>query len=185
MDDVKWNKARGWLRDDERAKLHDLAKAVPPFGTMVNIGIEYGASMVCLRAGACYDAILIGIDVDNSLIPVDVLAWLKKHPVTLIEDFSYNVFQAMRTLIKDVDLVFVDGDHAYEGVQLDCHWAELVRVGGTIVFHDCWAWSDNKVAATDAWVAGVNKAVQEWHDSHPEWEELVSVSTMRIFQRVA
>lgn len=38
---------------------------------------------------------------------------------------------------KPIDLLFIDGDHSYEGVQKDyLLWALHVRPGGTILFHD-------------------------------------------------
>lgn len=38
---------------------------------------------------------------------------------------------------NDVDFLFIDGDHSYEGVKADFeNYAPLVRPGGIIVFHD-------------------------------------------------
>ena len=35
------------------------------------------------------------------------------------------------------DLIFVDGDHSYEGVRADYeHWSPLVPSGGHLIFHD-------------------------------------------------
>lgn len=38
---------------------------------------------------------------------------------------------------NDVDFLFIDGDHSYEGVMADFeHYAPLVRSGGLVVLHD-------------------------------------------------
>lgn len=38
---------------------------------------------------------------------------------------------------RDVDFLFIDGDHSYEGVKNDfLHYGPLVRPGGLIAFHD-------------------------------------------------
>ena len=44
-----------------------------------------------------------------------------------------------RRVIEDgsLDFVFIDGDHAYEGVKRDIQdWIPLVKTNGTICFHD-------------------------------------------------
>lgn len=39
---------------------------------------------------------------------------------------------------KDVDMLFIDGDHTYQGVKADYeNYCNLVKPGGMIVFHDC------------------------------------------------
>jgi predicted O-methyltransferase YrrM len=38
---------------------------------------------------------------------------------------------------RQIDLLFIDGDHTYEGVKKDWEmYSPLVRSGGLIVFHD-------------------------------------------------
>ena len=40
-------------------------------------------------------------------------------------------------LSGECDLVFIDGDHSYEGTRADVtRYGPLVRIGGRIVFHD-------------------------------------------------
>jgi cephalosporin hydroxylase len=43
----------------------------------------------------------------------------------------------VQTHIDALDLLFLDGDHTYEGVHADFHtWSPLVRKGGVVAFHD-------------------------------------------------
>ena len=43
--------AKGWLTIPEREFLKEMAHRVPLDGTILNIGVEFGASVHCLRAG--------------------------------------------------------------------------------------------------------------------------------------
>jgi len=41
--------------------------------------------------------------------------------------------------VDSVDLLFIDGNHFYEGVKADWdNWNKAVKIGGHIVFHDCY-----------------------------------------------
>ena len=38
---------------------------------------------------------------------------------------------------REIALLFIDGDHSYEGVKMDTlSWEPKVKKGGTILFHD-------------------------------------------------
>jgi predicted O-methyltransferase YrrM len=51
---------------------------------------------------------------------------------------------------QPTDLLFIDGDHSYDGVMADLHcWLPKLRDGGWLVMHD-WGWAE-----------GVKRAVQE------------------------
>jgi predicted O-methyltransferase YrrM len=48
-----------------------------------------------------------------------------------------NTLEAVRDLEGAVDLLFIDGDHGYDGVRADFEtYAPLVKPGGLIAFHD-------------------------------------------------
>jgi predicted O-methyltransferase YrrM len=67
---------------------------------------------------------------------------------------------------RSVDLLFVDGDHEYEGVRKDYDlYAPLVRPGGLIAFHDI-------VPGDEGLVGGVSRFWEELRRSH-ETTELV------------
>lgn len=68
--------ARGWLSPVEREALKAAASYAAArflFPNFVNIGVEYGASLHCLRAGSQV-ARIIGVDLDTSKMEGVVIA---------------------------------------------------------------------------------------------------------------
>jgi predicted O-methyltransferase YrrM len=45
--------------------------------------------------------------------------------------------EASKVYNKEIDLLFIDGDHRYEGIKMDCErWIPKVKLNGYILFHD-------------------------------------------------
>jgi hypothetical protein len=169
---MSYLQAKGWLTKEERELLRSLAQTVPEDGLMVNIGIEYGASAHCLRAGNS-SADLIGID----LIGADKFEGEPVMTGVLKGDSaSYAI-----SWDRPIDLLFIDGDHTFDGVMGDVFFARNVVIGGWVAFHDCF----NNQGGTHPICPGVNKAVDAWLDNQGErWVESDPVSSTRYFQRV-
>jgi len=136
--------------------------------------VEHGASVVCLRAGAP-NVKIVGVDLDNSKAPTDL-------DIEYHTGDSYQVLKMWPSIRGEIDVLFVDGDHSYKGVQRDCGWTNFVLVGGYAVFHDCYDFDDTTVAHKV--VPGVNQAVADWKRSATDWQELEPVGTCRVFRRV-
>jgi predicted O-methyltransferase YrrM len=78
-----------------------------------------------------------------------------------------------RQFPNGVDVLFIDGDHRYEGVRADCEiYSPLVRPGGIMAFHDIVPDAEERTGAHGwAWAGGVPqfwrefKAVNDgsWH----------------------
>lgn len=186
---VDYKTAKGWLRDDERECLKDLAAtAVMLNGTMINIGVEYGASIACLRAGNSA-ARIIGLDIDMSKLVTEVYEGCE--PLLLEGDSgAADIYAKVAQLVgynhHVTYLVFVDGDHTFAGVMRDTIYANLIDVGGVIIFHDCYDY-DHPPQLRVGPSAEVDKAVSTWFMARHKytWEEQHSVGTMRIFKRLA
>jgi hypothetical protein len=140
---LTWDE-RKWLRDAARETEGEFG----PGSVMVNIGVEHGCSLHCLRAGAPTAAIY-GIDIDNSLL-------IGEPGVHLITGDSNDICQAFG---KFVHLLFVDGGHDYETVWGDLEgWSPLVVSGGLMVLHDYYDVHGGRAP----WIEGVGVAGQEW-----------------------
>jgi predicted O-methyltransferase YrrM len=48
-----------------------------------------------------------------------------------------NIFNKVKTIYKEIDILFIDGDHSYNGVKNDFEfYSKLVKDGGYIIFDD-------------------------------------------------
>lgn len=180
---IDYMHSKGWLKDAERELLFELASRLPGNAVILNIGVEYGASLACLRAGNP-TALIYGVDLDCSKAVSNYgcyLMQLDSH--AMVKDWI--TLQKLGDFDRQLDLIFVDGDHGELGVLLDAKFADFLPVGGWILFQDCFDWEDTSIVHQVC--PGVNAAVDKWssrEDIKQEFEELPSVETTRVFRRV-
>ena len=178
--------AKGWLTTEERQFLFDSVAGLGEENHVVNIGVEYGASTICFAEG--------NTKVQIQAIDIDMSKWLYEdiygERVLLDETDSQDLVRVMighASIFNEyIDVLFVDGDHSYEGVSGDHLWLMYVKPGGLAMFHDCYDWLTLPEKNVHQVCPGVNQAVQEWvdHKSFEGWQELPHVGTMRIFERL-
>jgi len=91
----------------------------------------------------------------------------------LISDYSFNVVKKWR---KQIDLLWIDGDHDYNEVKKDyAQWSPFLRKGGLIVFHDA-----NKKSTSGYWDMGWDgptEVVREYI-KEPEWTNIRRVDSI-------
>jgi len=140
----------GQLTEPEAQLLYDLARDADG-GCIVEIGTLHGKSTVALALGAQAGRKpkVYGIDpfvtftgsLGRTFTPAEkivlfqnlLMAGVVEH-VWLLQTTSE---QAARGFEEPVALLWVDGDHSYEGVKRDFEaWAPHVIPGGTLAFHD-------------------------------------------------
>lgn len=173
--------ARGWLTSGERDVLFYEAKRLAvtqSSAVIVNIGVEYSASVHCLLGGireaqesfALAAPLVYAIDIDNSKVEGDPQA------ILITGDSGSRV--TARKVKGEISLLFIDGGHSFEQVSKDISvWAERVVPGGTMMFHD---YSDLEMHA------GVKKAVDKWYlKAQWEWYHVATTDTLSQFRRQA
>jgi len=142
----------GMLHDDEEDLLYDLAKACTGRGVIVEIGSYKGRSTICLGMGSLEGnkVPIYAIDPHDGRDPHDS----RTHTgASTLSEFLNNVHRAglddiihpivdqsenvASSFALPVELLFIDGDHAYESVQRDFSmWAPKVIENGVIALHD-------------------------------------------------
>ena len=171
---IDYLNADGYLTQDERQNLFDLAASVPGNAVIINIGVEKGASVACLRAGN-KTAHLYAIDIDMSKADFDISAkYIEEDSGLLSKTFPPAWW---------IDLLFIDGDHSYAGIMRDLSWVPLVKIGGYVLFHDCYDWPPAEPKTVHQICPGINRAVSEWYARSMDWNELDFINTTRVFKR--
>jgi len=96
--------------------------------TAVEIGVMSGGTFYAFTR--LFDC-AIGIDITKHELPYDLK---KPHEYIIGNSKDPEILSRIK---DDVDFLFVDGDHFYEGVSKDFElWYPKVRKGGLIAFHD-------------------------------------------------
>ncbi|WP_312562886.1 class I SAM-dependent methyltransferase [Anaerospora sp.] len=147
------------LTEGEKLKIMELSIKVP--GNFVEIGSYLGASASFIAEG-----ILQSGHVESKLYCIDT--WQNhamsegtrdtfaeflsnteqyKEIITPLRGMSTDI---ARTFQQQIDFIFFDGDHSYEGIKADVNaWLPKVKKGGMVVFHDI------------GWAEGVQKVIKE------------------------
>lgn len=138
---------------DIAALLPDLLK-LGPTDVYVEIGVQYGRSL-CLAARYS-KARVFGVDIQPTLCEW----WLRNEGL----EYTYY-FLGSDAVSKDwsdpISMLFIDGDHSYEGCKKDIdNWAKFVKPGGAIFFHDCDETSPGVVEAANEYAASLGKPLQ-------------------------
>lgn len=131
---------------DELLALHEIAMQVPPDLGILEIGTHLGATLNCL--GAATEKVknkLFAVDTwNNETMPDGVKdtfdEFLKncKHLMKRLKIIRIDSKKLDTQLIPHpIGLIFIDGDHSYEGFQKDFEFAlKKIVPGGVIACHD-------------------------------------------------
>jgi predicted O-methyltransferase YrrM len=134
--------------------------------TVVEIGTARGGSLFLLSCVSDPNALLVSIDLPAGQYGGGYPSWKafifrrfvgRAQTLHLIRGDSHKQATFDRTVnaLKDspVDLLFIDGDHSYDGAKKDfLRYRTLVRPGGLIVFHDILESKiDNDVTVAPLW----------------------------------
>jgi predicted O-methyltransferase YrrM len=132
----------GWLSDEEAVALYEFAKACTGRGVIVEIGSFKGRSTICLGLGsqAGHSVPIYAIDPGHGWkrfaeFDANIKRAGIQRLVTPVAATSSDAFPGFPEAA--IELLFIDGSHRYDLVDLDFHlWTQRLIEGGMLAMHD-------------------------------------------------
>lgn len=129
------------IRSEITGLLGVLTKSPPR--VVLEIGTGLGGTTLLLARVAAQDATVITLDLPTGPSPQRLLDAGAREDQRIYavrgDSHDYSTYARIQSLIgrQKVDVLFIDGDHSYEGVRADFRlYSPLVRSTGWIAFHD-------------------------------------------------
>lgn len=163
------------ISKEEGQHLWDQVIQLPENSVVVEIGSYVGKSSFIL-ASACLERNSKLICIDPFVVGFDGITHFE-NTREIFKENILNVFDnvtlfdmtsqdAIKHIKKKIDFLFVDGDHDYEGVVLDCkNYLPKLKNGNNVCFHDF----------TNRGLDGVRQGVEEFCGN---WEVVANVWSM-------
>ena len=185
-----WAKLRPIIAQHTGAEHEALRRCARECSCVVEIGVAEGASALVLREAMSPEGTLFLIDPFHlSRLPWmncqrraarAAVAGSNKGRVVWIEQFS---FDAVRDWSRPIDFLFIDGDHAEDGVMRDWReWSLFVRRGGRVAFHDARVFENGWPGGGDGPVRAVNQLFR--HGSAQDWKIVEEVHSLVVVERL-
>lgn len=128
--------------------LYDYARKVPRGGTILEVGTASGSSAFILALASKPSCSVFTIDpVANPNFFRDREELGLKEKVQFFHSVSKEVIEKWD---KEIDLLFIDGMHNYEGVTTDIEgFVKWLKKGGVVIIHDYSMYRNTIGAAVD------------------------------------
>ncbi len=136
----------------KKSEITEFCKLILPIRSRVilEIGTHNGGTLFLLSRFSSSDALIISIDLPRGsygggypsvVIPFYKFFAINNQKIVLIRKDSHkqSTLQKIKKILKNrqIDILFIDGDHTYKGVKRDFQmYSPLVKKNGIIVFHD-------------------------------------------------
>ena len=176
------------LQLDEAALLYGLARRVEPGAAVAEIGRFKGGTTLMLASALPGGAELWSYDLHVAIRPDLSGPQLDSELRTALD--RYELSDRVHLVVGDsrtaeapprpCALVFVDGDHTYEGARADFErWRELVAPGGHVLFHDA-----VDVGGYGNHYPGIERLVGEIERADKEFERRPDAGSIAHFTRL-
>jgi predicted O-methyltransferase YrrM len=176
----------GWIEAQESEALRALTESLigKEAVHIANIGCEYGrtASEFASVSPLVHVLAVDLFPLDHGIVG-DLLAAFKANTAAWARQIE--VLQGNSQTVKPsnakrkYDLVFIDAGHHYEEIKADiANWANRVRAGGVLVFHDY-----AKGPFSHSQHFDVKRAVDEWQAGESGWQKVSGPGSLVWFVR--
>lgn len=119
----------GAFSEYDMEAIYPALKKLGKESVYLEVGVRNGRSLAWARQWSKGD--VYGIDINNELHA--------GHPMLKKVNFIHAASNdAVKRWTLPIDVLFIDGDHTYEGVKDDWdNFSPFVKPGGVVYFHDC------------------------------------------------
>ncbi len=140
LSEDRWfNNTPGWILLYEEAFLEALARTLPENSKIINIGSAVGTSASAIMRGVQHldNVQLVSIDIEDCPQELEMLKARDLYHEDRFFQVQADSVASAREIDYELDMVFVDGSHSYEGTLADLEaYAPLLKSGGLMVCHD-------------------------------------------------
>lgn len=129
-----------WTQQDERELwflIEEVSKINPK--NILEIGSSHGGTLIFWDQMATIGGKIVSVDYNtNHGITLDFSNARSNIIFLRLDSHDQKTLETVKSVFdSDIDFLFIDGDHTYEGVKQDYEmYSSLVRPGGLIGFHD-------------------------------------------------
>ena len=166
-----------------------LVRYVKGTRVAVEIGVWHGVNTRSFRAAMHPEGVLYAVD------PFPVgrfgISWQKKiayleanairnAQIVWLEEYSNTAVDSFKRLgSRQIDFMFIDGDHSYEGVRTDWElWSPFVAPNGVVALHDSRSYADRQIDHV-----GAAKYTAEVIRKDPRFEVIDEVDSVTVVRR--
>lgn len=149
----KYTKIFTHLTPEEKFSLLNLSKGLPKNSVLVEIGSYLGASSCFISMGAenknnklyCVDTWQNDAMTEGKRETFDIFKENTSDFKEIILPLRGKSDEVAAKFDKQIDFIFFDGDHSYEGIKTDWEkWSPKLKSGAVAIFHD-WGWAEGVV----------------------------------------
>jgi predicted O-methyltransferase YrrM len=146
----KYNAIFTHLTPEEKQTLLSLSKGLANGSVLVEIGSYLGASSCLISLGAknknntlyCVDTWQNDAMTEGKRETFDIFKENTSDFGDIICPLRGKSDEVAAAFDKQIDFIFFDGDHSYEGIKTDWEkWSPKLKRGAVTVFHD-WGWAE-------------------------------------------